>query len=287
MAIEELVDKEIADSFDPALRKSFEVNDEVEDVKDYDKVRIKKDSILLSGDKMFYTLQGEGPTMGLPAIFVRLHVCNLRCTWCDAFYTWDGSSKEFWTESTRMSFEKCALEISATWGCEVPDSILDRDRIVVWTGGEPLIQKSQIQQVCKVLDETAAGDVFYKYEIETNGTLMPTEYMLRFFQFNCSPKLSNSENQHHSMVKPKVLHALAEANSTFKFVCRDEEDLNEIEEKYLPHIYREQVIIMPEGITSIEIDNHMKDLAEPCKDRGYRLLGRMQAQAWDGARRGV
>lgn len=287
MSVKELVDTEIVESFDPALRKSFEVDDNVADVKDYDKVRIQKDSILLSGDQMFYTLQGEGPTMGLPAVFVRLHVCNLRCSWCDAFYTWDGSSREFWTESTRMSFEECAALVRWTWGCkesfDFPEQGYTMAKRVVWTGGEPLIQKTQIEKVSEILSKNE----YYEFEIETNGTLMPTELMLNDWQFNCSPKLSNSKNQHHSMVKPKVLEALAEANTTFKFVCRDEKDLDEIYEKYLPHIYKYQIIVMPEGITSDEIDKHMKQLAEPCKDRGLRMLGRMQAQAWDGARRGV
>jgi ketopantoate reductase len=116
---------------------------------------------------------------------------------------------------------------------------------------------------------------------------MPTEDQLDWAQFNCSPKLNNSENKHYAMVKPKVLEALNQANTTFKFVCVSESDLDEIEAKYLPHIDKDKVIIMPEGITSDQIDEHMKTLYEPCMQRGYRMLGRMQAQFAHGARRGV
>lgn len=71
------------EEFDPALRKAFEVSDSVsDDIKRGANVKIRKDKILLSGDSAFYTLQGEGPTLGQPAVFLRLHVCNLRCTWC-------------------------------------------------------------------------------------------------------------------------------------------------------------------------------------------------------------
>lgn len=37
---------------------------------------------LLSGDGIFYTIQGEGVSIGKPAIFMRLHMCNLHCSWC-------------------------------------------------------------------------------------------------------------------------------------------------------------------------------------------------------------
>ena len=40
---------------------------------------------------MFFTLQGEGPYAGLPALFIRLAKCNLACSFCDTFFddgTW-------------------------------------------------------------------------------------------------------------------------------------------------------------------------------------------------------
>ena len=35
----------------------------------------------------FYTIQGEGPYMGHPAVFLRLHGCNLRCWFCDTQFS--------------------------------------------------------------------------------------------------------------------------------------------------------------------------------------------------------
>lgn len=278
--LQEFTPSENSDEFEPDLRRAFEFAGESVDpsLVDHQKVKIRKDSILLSGDLAFYTLQGEGPTMGLPCVFVRLHVCNLRCTWCDAFYTWNPKSPEFWTESKRLSFTECADLIKSKWPSTVDNGV---PRRVIFTGGEPLIQKTQITRVQELL---GTGWI---YEFETNGTLMPTGLQLQMDQFNCSPKLANSDNQHHSMVKPKVLEALNSANTTFKFVCYDESDLDEIERDYLPHIDRNKVIIMPQGIRSDEIDRNMQALYEPCMARGYRLLGRMQAQFADGARRAV
>lgn len=271
-----------SDDFDPTLRRAFEFAHQNVDPKlvDHSKVKIRKDSILLSGDNVFYTLQGEGPTMGLPCVFVRLHVCNLRCTWCDAFYTWNPSSEEFWTQSERYSFDKCADSIRSAWGTNAPRA----QKRVIFTGGEPLIQRNQIDEVMWRLCDYGEP---WELEIETNGTLMPTASQLGVAQFNCSPKLANSENHNYSMVKPKVIETLNQVNTTFKFVCASEADLDEIEQKYIPHISREKIIIMPEGIRSPEIDKHMQALYDPCMARGYRLLGRLQAQFADGARRRV
>jgi 7-carboxy-7-deazaguanine synthase len=39
--------------------------------------------------EIFHSIQGEGPTAGLPAVFVRLQGCSVGCRWCDTRYSWD------------------------------------------------------------------------------------------------------------------------------------------------------------------------------------------------------
>jgi organic radical activating enzyme len=242
---------------------------------DSSRVRLNKDKLRLSGDGIFYTLQGEGTTMGLPAVFLRLHVCNLRCTWCDAFYTWDAGVEEFWTESYELSVTDVAERLLTCWS-EGTNSLAHR---VVITGGEPLLQKNLLD----TLIEQLPGWVI---EIETNGTIMPSDLQLRCCQFNCSPKLDNSGNSPRSRIRPDVLQAINGANSQFKFVVNSESDVEEVLRDYGALIDHQKIILMPQGISAKEVQENAQRVVEIAKRKGLRMLGRMQVDLW-GAKRGV
>ena len=40
--------------------------------------------------EIFKSIEGEGLRTGLAAVFVRLHGCNLRCSYCDSMYAVTG-----------------------------------------------------------------------------------------------------------------------------------------------------------------------------------------------------
>lgn len=100
---------------------------------------------------IWYTIQGEGPWAGLPAVFVRLAGCNLACTFCDT---------DFETNRKRMTVEAIvakALSLFPTW-CGMR---------VVLTGGEPFRQN-----ICPlILALNKAGGDGCRVQIETAGTL--------------------------------------------------------------------------------------------------------------------
>lgn len=113
----------------------------------------------LSVHSIFYTIQGEGPFCGTPAVFVRLAGCNLQCPGCDTDYTSD-------------RIDMGSYEILAQ-----VNSLIRRDRwrrgLVVITGGEPFRQDLTV--LLGVL--TSNG---YYVQIESNGTLPPPKVMFNF-----------------------------------------------------------------------------------------------------------
>jgi len=104
----------------------------------------------LSVEEMFYTLQGEGPFSGVPALFIRMAGCNLACVWCDT---------QFETRAEiREPVEHILERIRTT-------TKISERKLVVITGGEPLRQNI-VELVYGLL--TSGTD---QIQIETAGTL--------------------------------------------------------------------------------------------------------------------
>ena len=242
------------------------------------------------GAEIFHTLQGEGVSVGMPAVFVRLSLCNLHCVWCDTDHTWNFEGTPWTHEKAaqpgyrkhckeeviiEMSPADIAAEVTK-YGC----------KHVVLTGGEPLLQEEGLVELIEEL-RSDGGDWFF--EMETNGTRLPGQALMAGVgQFNVSPKLSNSGVAENLREKPEVIRALvAGGKAWFKFVVEKEEDLTEVlglvEKNEIP---RNRVILMPEGRNVAELDKVVPWLAERCRDLGLRMSDRLHVRLW-GDKRGV
>lgn len=96
--------------------------------------------------EIFYSLQGETSTVGLPTVFVRLTGCPLRCVYCDTEYAFYGG--------TRMTLDAIVDEVvalNAPW--------------VTVTGGEPLAQPDCLPLLSRLCD------LGYRVSLETSGAL--------------------------------------------------------------------------------------------------------------------
>ena len=216
------------------------------------------------------TWQGEGPSLGTRAGFIRLGRCNLACTWCDTPYTWDWDRYDPAIELTRRAIDEIADEVEAM---DVP--------LVVITGGEPLLQQSHLPPL---LDRLRAR---HRIEIETAGTVAPSEALVTLVdRFNVSPKLANSGNPLDRRIKPSVLQAfVACGKASFKFVASSAGDVDEIADVVATCcIPSERVWVMPEGTDPATVVDRAKALADAVLERGWNMTTRLHVLLWGDER---
>lgn len=97
--------------------------------------------------EIFSSIQGESTYAGIPCIFIRFSGCNLRCSYCDTQYSYE--------EGTELTLEDVMKRVGEEGG-----------RLVEITGGEPLLQKDELDRLVTML-----LDAGYHVLVETNGTL--------------------------------------------------------------------------------------------------------------------
>ncbi|MCU1602610.1 MAG: Radical domain protein [Frankiales bacterium] len=197
-------------------------------------------------------------------------MCNLACSWCDTAYTWD---------RTRYDLSQ---ELRSQSRADVVADILGRgSRLVVVTGGEPLLQAEALTPVIEALRDQGRT-----VEMETSGTVDPAGAASIIDLFVVSPKLANSGQPLASRIRWQVLEAFAAGlPSVFKFVVTGPDDLNEVDGIAARlGLAPERVWIMPEGTSPERIISTSRRVAEPVAGRGWSLSGRLHITLWSDAR---
>jgi 7-carboxy-7-deazaguanine synthase len=217
------------------------------------------------------TFQGEGPSTGRYARFIRLFGCHLSCRWCDSAQTHDRTRYDLNAEQRILTIEGIL-----SWLGAGPAGL------VVITGGEPLLQPRVVERLaCAIRDRGLATDI----EIETSGTIKPTDRITAAVtRFNVSPKLAHSGLRNHQRIRPAVLRSFAASGKAiWKFVAQDPTDLDEIHDLVTTHGLR-PVWVMPEGTDSTTVLTRMRLLADPVLAHGWHLSTRLHTLLWENDR---
>ncbi|MCC9603638.1 7-carboxy-7-deazaguanine synthase QueE [Stieleria sp. JC731] len=222
----------------------------------------------------FFSRQGEGKLTGTPSFFIRTSGCNLRCWFCDTPYA-------SWSPSGETQSIGQILEAAHASGA----------KHVVLTGGEPLLP-SAIGDLCDALQQSG-----FHLTIETAGTI---DKPIRCDLLSLSPKLASStpnpvdhprwSQLHESRRMPiGVMKRLIEAAKDYqlKFVVASAEQFDEVETIVSQLCSRpNHVYIMPQGVTTKEMDDALEWLKPIAESHGYVYCDRMQIR-WFGNRRGT
>lgn len=145
--------------------------------------------------EIFYSIQGESHTVGLPTTFIRLTGCPLRCVYCDTAYAFTGGKKQTLTDILK--------EVKSLGA-----------KYITVTGGEPLAQPNSITLLKTLCDEG------YHVSLETSGALSIAEVDDRVMVVMDLKTPSSKECDKNLYDNLKYL----KASDQIKFVIGDEVD---------------------------------------------------------------
>jgi 7-carboxy-7-deazaguanine synthase len=215
------------------------------------------------------TFQGEGRSLGMPCMFLRLGGCNLACTFCDTPYTWDWLRFDPRQEVQALSLDEVHARLE---GGGV--------RNLVVSGGEPMLQQAALLRLTRRLHEEG-----WWTEMETAGTVAPAAVDL-VRAYTVSPKLASSGNLGRPRLVHEALCALRDTGrASWKFVVTGPEDFSEID-TLVRELGLGPVYIMPEGTEAEALKARLIEMAPLCAARGYHLTPRLHILLY-GNRRGV
>jgi 7-carboxy-7-deazaguanine synthase len=165
--------------------------------------------------EIYKSLQGESTYAGLPCVFVRLTGCNLRCSWCDSEYTFQGGRK--------MTSEDVIDEVRR---------LSPSGGLVEITGGEPMLQE---RELVPLMQQLLGAD--YRVLLETSGERpmerVPAE-VIKIVDVKC-PHSGAADSFHTANLETLTAH------DEVKFVLSDRADYEFARDFTLQHGLAERV----------------------------------------------
>jgi 7-carboxy-7-deazaguanine synthase len=165
--------------------------------------------------EVFYSIQGESSCAGRPCVFVRLSGCNLRCSWCDTTYSFQGGD---WYTLNDL------IDKVNSYGVQ----------LVEITGGEPLLQATVHPLMTRLCDDG------YEVLLETSGSLdvTPVDPRVKIIMDLKPPGSGEVERNRYenlTVLKP---------TDEVKFVIADEPDYQwSVEQCRTGNLFEQQHII--------------------------------------------
>ena len=213
---------------------------------------------MLRVTEIFYSIQGEGSAAGLPCIFVRLTGCNLRCTWCDTEYGYNGGKD--------TSLSDLLQQIRDISDC----------KLIQITGGEPLLQEKTPALIDLLLEDN------YDVLVETAGNMdisTVSPKAVRVVDMKCpgSGMVERNDYENLNRLTP---------NDELKFVIADENDFHWAAKLIKKHSLEEKTTVLFSPVFDV-MDK--AQLAALVLQSGMKV--RMQLQLhkhiWDPKKTGV
>lgn len=248
-------------------------------------IDINTETIFISDDKIFYTIEGEGEYIGQPSVFMRMSMCNLTCKafasedsphGCDSYISWSVKNKMTFAEIFQFMEEHNYVKQ------------LRNRAIFKLTGGEPMIQQKQLLKFMEVF--VSRYGFLPRIDFETNATIQPDERWIKQFNatFTTSPKLKSNGDPEDKTYNLDVLRWHADRHSGFKFVVRDSYDIQEVWNKYLDdyegiNVPLNRVWIMPCCGSRAEHIERAPAIAEFAKAMNVNFSPRLHLLIWDKA----
>lgn len=226
-------------------------------------------------NEVFYSIQGEGTLQGVPMVFIRTQGCNLLppgCSFCDTPWAQDANKGK---EMPRLDIVDEVMRLSPR-----------RNSWVCITGGEPLWQEDELEELVRLLKTES-----YKVTIETNGSLPVPRWYGLVDSWNADIKCPSTGVcgvSKEDWFKTRICDQV-------KFVVSNKDDLDYASGVIKKHWADNPVILVSpvashvpkwEVIEDFWSREWLQEVAEFCKKENVRLSLQLHKILW-GDRKGV